>query len=377
MATRYLPLLELTPSLPTEDDTLTIPEARECIKTKFATYHKLLDEKESELLAELELLEETNKPEIKHVRSDLMRLRGVVSSFDESLGTQSLKKFREEQKKLCKEHVLHFERSERLLSHVKLKLSENFVENLIQIVPFWSNAKFRTELQPVLKLEPKLGEDWYVVSDDWFSEFTSSINLTNPQQNDKLEFPVKIPIQTSGSSVEVLHSKAWDMLLAFNGLSPDSIPIKRQTFLNETTNKIEVPKQPTEHKCTIGHNFGNTKFSIECVIETFPCETYQDILNTLSGFSALFIKHAPILYVFDDTITLSCNIPKYTQYTVKFPYNSRGVSIRSPNIAVPVQNTESSVGNTVKRFLLIIPDSTGHTPFEVTKSRSSYSFWSY
>ena len=135
-----------------------------------------------------------------------------MSSFDESLGTQSLKKFREEQKKLCKEHVLHFERSERLLSHVKLKLSENFVENLIQIVPFWSNAKFRTELQPVLKLEPKLGEDWYVVSDDWFSEFTSSINLTNPQQNDKLEFPVKIPIQTSGSSVEVLHSKAWDML---------------------------------------------------------------------------------------------------------------------------------------------------------------------
>ena len=371
MATKYLPMLDVAPNRPTEDDALTIPEARECIKTKFATYHKLLDEKESELLAELELLEETNKPEIKHVRSDLVRLRGVVESFDGSLGTQSLKKFREEQKKLCKEHVLHFDRSERLLSHVKLKLSENFVENLIQIVPFWSNAKFRTELQPVLKLEPKLGEDWYVVSDEWFSEFTSSINLTNPQQNDKLEFPVKIPIQTSGSSVEVLHSKAWDMLLAFNGLSPDSIPIKRQTFLNETTNKIEVPTQPTEHKCTIGHNFGNTKFSIECEIETFPYDTYEDILNTLSGFSTLFIKHTPILYVFDNTSTLLCNTPNYTQYTVNVP-NEFGYFCnwsRSPEKAVPIQNIKSSVGNTVKRFLFIIPDSTGHTPFNV-QSRS-------
>ena len=57
MATKYLPMLDVAPNRPTEDDALTIPEARECIKTKFATYHKLLDEKESELLAELELLE--------------------------------------------------------------------------------------------------------------------------------------------------------------------------------------------------------------------------------------------------------------------------------------------------------------------------------
>ena len=173
MAERNIPSTGVTPSVSTKEDTLTIPEARECIKTKFATYHKLLDEKESELLTELQQLEETNKPELGHVRSDLVRLRGVVSSLDESLGTQSLKQFREEQKKVCKEHVLHFERSERLLSHVKLKFSENFVENLIRIIPFWSKAKFRTELQPVLELEPKLGEDWYVVSDEWFSELHS------------------------------------------------------------------------------------------------------------------------------------------------------------------------------------------------------------
>ena len=78
MAERNIPSTGVTPSVSTEDDTLTLPEARECIKTKFATYHKLLDEKESELLAELELLEETNKPELDHVKSDLFKLRGVV-----------------------------------------------------------------------------------------------------------------------------------------------------------------------------------------------------------------------------------------------------------------------------------------------------------
>ena len=151
-----------------------------------------------------------------------------------------------------------------MLSHVTLQFSENFVENLIKIVPFWSKAEFRTELEPVLKLEPNLGEDWYIVSDEWFSEFTSSINLTNPQQNDSWEFPVMIPIQTDDTNnVKLLHSKAWDMLLAFNGFSPGSIPIKRQTYLNETTNMIYVPIRTTVHKCTIGHNGGNNKFSFK------------------------------------------------------------------------------------------------------------------
>ena len=62
MAVKCFDLPEVTLSrniyMPTEkeEDTLTIPEARNLIKDRFAIYHKLFDKKESELLlAELEL----------------------------------------------------------------------------------------------------------------------------------------------------------------------------------------------------------------------------------------------------------------------------------------------------------------------------------
>ena len=71
-----------------------------------------MDDKESELLAELELLEKTNKPELNHVRSDLVRLRGVVDSLDESLGTNTLKVFLGKQKSLCEEQIQELVRSE-------------------------------------------------------------------------------------------------------------------------------------------------------------------------------------------------------------------------------------------------------------------------
>ena len=127
----------------------------------------------------------------------------------------------------------------------------------------------------------KLGEDWYIVSDEWFSEFTNSINLTNPQQNDSLEFPERIPIKTSLTSMggadidnsKLLHSDAWDMLFAFNGMSHNSMSIKRMPYRNEGKYGIDIPIYPTRHRGIIGHNSDQCKFSIDCDIETFPYET--------------------------------------------------------------------------------------------------------
>ena len=369
MAERNIPSTGVTPSLPTEDDTLTIPEARECIKTKFATYHKLLDEKESELLAELELLEE----ELDHVRSNLVKLRGVVESFDKSLVTNSLNvSYGEKEKSLWLEQIQEIEDSENKFSHLTLDISdEKFAENLVGINPNLSKAKFRSQLAPLLELEPQLREEWYIVSIDWFYKFANSINLINPQPNDKWEFPVKIPIQTTNDVdiSKLLHSTAWDMLLAFNGLSSDSIPIKRQSYLNETTNKIEIPTRKTKHRCTIGHSGEYNKFSFEGEIGTFPYETYKDILEKLSGFSTVFTDYPPILYSFDERCTISCGPPHYTNmwmYTVRMPYGCE-----SSQRVVPVQNTESSIGATVRRFLLIIPDSAGHTDLRVRELRNS------
>ena len=325
----------------TKEDILTISEARNRIKDKFVGYHKLLDDKETELLVELESLEETNKRELDHVRNDLVRLRGVVDSLDESLGTNTLRVFLDKQRSLCGKEIQEMERSESLLSHVKLNISdENFVESLINVNPFLSKANFRTQLAPLLELEPKLEEDWFLVSKEWFSEFTTSINITDPQSNDTWEFPVEIPIQTTNCTKQ-LHSKAWDMLLAFNGLSPGSIPIKRQSYLSKTTNKIEVPIHTTKHKCTIEHNDGGNKFSFKWEIETFPYETYEDILKKLSGFSTLLTKHTPTLH------------------TIKKVHDAYFHSRRR----VPVKNTKSFIGNMVQEFVVIIPDSTGYSQF--------------
>ena len=326
----------------TKEDILTISEARNCIKDRFIGYHKLLDDKETELLAELESLEETNKPELDHVRSDLVKLRSVVDSLDKSLGTNTLRVFLDKQRSLCGKEIEEMERSESLLSHVKLNISdENFVESLIKVNPFLSKAKFRTKLAPLLELEPKLGEDWFLVSEEWFSEFTTSINIIDPQPNDTWEFPVEIPIQTTNCTKQ-LHSKAWDMLLAFNDLSPGSIAVKRQSYLNETTDMIEVPIHTTKHKCTIARNDGGNKFSFECEIETFPYETYEDILKKISGFSTLLTKHAPTLH------------------TIKNVHNTYFLSRQE---RIPVKNTKSFVGNMVQEFVVIIPDSTGYSQF--------------
>ena len=378
----------------TKEAILTISEARNRLKDRFVGYHKLLDDKETELLAELESLEETNKPELDHVRNDLVRLRGVVDSLDESLGTNTLRVFLDEQKSVWETQILSFNRSVELLSRVTLNFTdiENSIRNTIKVIPFWSKSKFRTELQSVLELEPQLEEDWYVVSNKWFSEFTNSINLSNPQQNDSWEFPLNIPIQTEeqnqfglgmahGSSQDqfksdntrLLHSKAWDMLLAFNDLSPGSIPIKRQSYLNKTTNKIEVPIHTTKHKCTIGHNYGNNRFNFEFEIGTFPNETSEDILNKLSGFSTLFTDYPPIIYTFANTNTIKCDNMNYTvtkppvqilkqkRYSHKEQPEYLGLKIQ-PKI---IQDAKPFVSVKDKIFLVTIPDSNGNNPFQV------------
>ncbi|KAI6658470.1 hypothetical protein LOD99_15270 [Oopsacas minuta] len=366
MAVEFPPKLEANLDLTTDQNSLTFQEARDSIKAQFVIYRNLLDKKELDLLSEIDQLEENNKPELIHVKHDLTRLHGVIGTLGESLGTDTLKLFLEEQKTVWQKQILDFQRSEKLLSRVILKNSdfENFVQNVNQIVPFWSKAKFRIELEPILEVKPKIGEDWYIVSKKWFSDFTDSINLTAPKPNDSWEFPERIPIDHSRiyangllcdvNDCKVLHSKAWKLLLEFNGLSLNTIPIKRRSYPHSITH-IRVPISPTIHKCTLGHNSKNSKFSIECEIRTFPYETYNNILKKLSPFCSLFTTHIPILYSIGGTYNISCNPPQYTQYNISKPSNQ-----------VLVQPApESPVGIIPQTLLLIIPDAMGVNYFQV------------
>ena len=315
---------------------LSIEEARNAIKAKFTSYRQLLDKKELELLSELNQIEERNKPELIHLRIDLKRLRGVVDTLDDSLGTNTLTSFLEKQKSIWVKEIENFEKSERLLSHLTLNFSDfnQFVDNIIKIVPFRTKARFRTDLEPLLELELKVGEEWFVVSQKWFSEFTAAINLNNPQNYDSWEFPECIPIDHSdiyangqiinGTACKTSHSKAWNLLLGFNNLLP-SHPIKRMPYLNPLSHKVELPIVPITHKCYIGYISGTNQFNIEIDLNCFPSETYAEVSNRISHFSNLITTFPPKLFCYKRGYSITFD-SQNNKYTVNKPNLTQWVS---------------------------------------------------
>ena len=359
---------------------ISIEEARKSIRANFINYHQLLDQKESLLLVELNLLEESNKPELLQVKQDLNQLCEVIGTLDKTLGANTLKPFLEEQKSVLNKQILHFERSQELLTHVTLRVAEFecYVDKIIEIVPFLSKAKFRAKLEPLLKLEPNIGEDWYVVSKKWFSRIRASIHLDSPHPNNSWEFSESIPISHSdilnGHNInsdycELLHSKAWKLLLQFNGLAVDSSPIARRTYLNRNTNQIYIPLHPTKHKCIIGHNSTNTKFSNEIELEAFPSETFKDIKTKLSGYAKLYTKYPIRLYCYEVTNKVTCNSPTFTEYFIHTPnHNANNPGSTKYYHFPPIQAFESVVGLNSSGFLVIIPDSAGSYNMQVVSN---------
>ena len=351
-------------------------EARNSIKTKFLKYHHLLDQKETLLIEELNLLEESNKPQLLQVTQDLSQLCEVIGTLDKVLGANTLKPFLEEQKSVLTKQISHFERAQELLTRVTLRVAEfeNLVDKVIEIVPFLSKAKYRAKLEPLLNREPKHGENWNVVSKEWFSRVKASIHLDSPQPNDSWEFPESIPINHSdilnGNNIntencELLHSKAWDLLLLFHGLAVDSYPISRSVYLNRNTNKTCIPLHPIKHKCIIGHNSAISKFNKEVELEAFPSETFKDIKMKLSGYAKLYTKYPTRLYCIEITNTVTCN-QHFTEYIIQLPNNIGQPGTR--HHLNPTQASDSTVGLNRFAFLVIIPDSVGNYNIQVVSN---------
>ena len=360
------------------EQVLTIELARGSIKDAFVEYHQLLDQKETDLLLELDQLETANKPELSQVNHDIANLSKTMTTLDETLGTNTLKEFLEEQKSVWNNKILNFERSQKFLTEVELTYSEfeTFVDNIMEITPFKSKAQFRSELEPILELEPKIGEEWFVVSKNWFSEFSASINLGFPQPHDDWTFPESIPIDNLGiyengqiideENCKVLHSKAWDLLLRFNGLSLGSSSIKRDAYLNTATNTVQIPLVPISHKCVILHNCGfSTQFSVEGELKAFPSETFENIIDKLSVFTKLYTDHGPLLYTFDSSDE-TCYDRKLSQYTI-----IRKCHPRSPlRPHGPIQHLSSLIGADNKSYLVVIPDILGDVNIQVVSNSS-------
>ena len=380
----------------TNQNCITIDEARNAIKAKFTNFRRLLDKNELELSSELNQIEETNKPELTQVQHDIDQLNGVMKNLDDSLGANTLKPFLEEQKNLLNKQLQHFENSKKLLSNITLEYSnlERLIGGVIEIIPFNSKARFREKLEPTLELEPEEDEVWYVVSKSWFSDFSDSINLDNPQPNDSWEFPQCIPIDHSGiytngkidaNKISLLHSDAWNMLLGFNGLSVDSSQISRKAFHNEITGLIEVPLNQIYHTCLIGHIDTTNTFGIKMELECYPSETYGELLDKFFTSHEHFSTHSPQVFAFNEEYAITSNSPKFDTYTVgkpiplpnppvqntglqsasRAPYNYKPPSQRGLFTLTPTQDLDEQVGLNNQSILFVIPDSEGNTNIEV------------
>lgn len=352
---------------------ISIAEAKDFIRLEFQTLRVLLNEKETELISELRQLEKINKPIVTQVTADIKQLYATIESLDSSLSANSMHTSIQQQKSICDIQKLYLESYQKLLSSITLKSCDTkyLCDNIVEFIPLWSKSKFQTELEPILKLKPKINEEWFVVSNQWFRKFGNSINLHNHQANDYSEFPVAIPIDHSGiytngiinpDDCQLLHPKAWDLLQNFNGLSPGSSPIKRPTYLK---GGVVVPLNANKLTFIIGHTSNKAKFSLQCEFETFPYHTYQDVLQRLSGFCTLFTTYNPELYYTDYYSTITCN-PGVTEYT-GFTYLGRGNGFN------PINDLTLFIGDEVKYLVMIIPDASGtRSTLDLSKKRLQF-----
>ena len=394
MAVAYPVGTEETPALSDGGiSCLTFAEARNSIREKFVYYHQLLAEKELELITELDRLEAAYKPELNHVTHDLNRLYAVVGTWDDTLGTNTLTTFLERQRSVWYSEIAEFERSEKLLSHLRLKYSDfkQFVGNIIEIVPYRTKAKFRSDLAPLLELELKVGDEWFLVSDSWFSQFATSINFESPQYDDSWIFPESIPIDHSGiyvngqittqSAFKKLHSKAWNMLLGFHNLSPGSHPIKRLPFSNPLTKEVELTIVPITHKCHIAYKSGVNSFDIQMDMNCFPSDTFAEVLSKVSHFSSLITPHAPQFFCYSNNYaatynhscmrysitdaypTLPPNTPQINHPRYTTPYMNLMLPVpqlpEPEEPLAPLRDLNSQIGLDRNILLFLIPDSFG------------------
>ena len=229
-------------------------------------------------------------------------------------------------------------------------------------------------MEPLLELEPQLNEDWFLVSESWFYQFSDSINLDEPLPNDSWEFPEPIPIDHSDiytdekdyikKECKLLHSKAWELLLRFNGISTGSVPIPRKTFFNGNTEEVQVPISPTCHKLYICYSRDSSINHIKGVLRTFPYETFEDLIEKISEFYKLYTVHTPKLYCFEIKDSVSW-VEKDTRYTVTRPnYGIYPDYKQTPSIYF----LASQIGLDEKQFLLVIPNSLNNAAIQVVSN---------
>ena len=266
----------------------TFKDARTHIKNRIATFHRLLEKREMELLLELDKLESKNRSKLMEMDTDINKLELSLEQNEANLVTNNLVEFQKRQQKEINTKIFEIQTGKYSLDKVCLNwdINETIFERIAEISIFRTRKEERDTIAPLLELEPIEGDTWYVVCDTWFHKWRDSVNLDNSDLTNDDEVMENIPIDNTGIlgkdldsvSITTLHSDAWDQLLCWHGLAEGSFPVSVTTHSKLYPVHLLEPEPEPELRYSYRIMRGSTQGSINHVYLS-PTQTFQDLFD--------------------------------------------------------------------------------------------------
>ena len=263
----------------------TFEEARTIVKSRFATFHQLLGDREEQLLSCLDRLESINRTKLEPLQEDLRSLELTLQMSELNLKSNNLAEIMKSQKQLFNSKIFEFETKKLFLNKVCLKweLNGTVFERIAEVSVFRTRRQERDTIAPLLELEPVEGERWYVVPESWFLQWKQAVNFDSSDLTSDNEVMENIPIDNASIlgrdldsvAITTLHSDAWKQLLGWHGLAIGSVQISITTH-----SKLEPTSQTKLRFCY--KVLRNQILMNVNYIYLYPTQTFQDVFDVVT-----------------------------------------------------------------------------------------------
>ncbi|KAI6649178.1 hypothetical protein LOD99_11547 [Oopsacas minuta] len=262
---------------------LSFEDARQNVKNRIATFHRLLGKREEEILAEIDRAESLNLSKLETIELDIRKLELTLEQVELNLKSNNLKDFQTKQSQEIRNLMADYGTKKYSLGKVCLnwEIDDTCFNKLGKVTIFRTKKYERDTIAPLLELEPMEGETNYVVSDTWFQKWKQAVNFDSSDIKCDNEIMSNIPIDNieiqgkdlDSVSCKPLHSDAWKLLLGWHGLSELSYPIS--VFSNsDLALHLLKSKLRFSYRIIQGKQRGIVNF-----IYLYPTNTFQELLN--------------------------------------------------------------------------------------------------
>ncbi|KAI6649177.1 Ubiquitin carboxyl-terminal hydrolase 15-like [Oopsacas minuta] len=265
---------------------LSFEDARQNVKNRIATFHRLLGKREEEILAEIDRAESLNLSKLETIELDIRKLELTLEQVELNLKSNNLVEFQTKQSQEIRDLMAQYGTKKYSLDKVCLnwEIDDTCFNELGKVTIFRTKKYERDTIAPLLKLEPMEGETNYVVSHTWFQKWKQAVNFDSSDIKCDNEIMSNIPINNLdilGKDLHTvspiyLHSEAWDQLLYWHGMSEGSYPI---SFTNQI---VPLPRSNTFSESKLRFSYRiitETKWGSVKYLYLTPTDTYQDVFT--------------------------------------------------------------------------------------------------